>query len=118
MEGFSIYFPYRNLSILSPSELVELFGQGEEDWSSQTLYSCVNAEHGYTVDSQTIHDLISIMFQFTKEERKLFLQFITGSTRLPIGGFKNLKPKLTVVLKHAEDGLTSDQYLPTTLLLP
>ncbi|CAL9729324.1 ubiquitin fusion degradation protein 4 [Monosporozyma unispora] len=113
--GFSKVFPYSNLLILTPDELVELFGRVEEDWSTETLYSCIEANHGYTMDSMTIHNLISIMSEFTLQERRTFLQFITGSPKLPLGGFKALKPKLTVVLKQPEAGLTSDEYLASVM---
>ncbi|EDO16833.1 hypothetical protein Kpol_1056p34 [Vanderwaltozyma polyspora DSM 70294] len=114
-EGFSRVFPYRNMLILTPNELVTMFGEAEEDWSAETLYSCITAEHGYTMDSQTIHDLVHIISNFDNQDRRLFLQFITGSPKLPIGGFKSLKPKLTVVLKHAEDGSSPDEYLPSVM---
>jgi len=32
-------------------------------------------------------------------ERRKFLKFVTGSPRLPHGGFTSLEPRLTVVLK-------------------
>ncbi|KAK5773550.1 hypothetical protein RI543_005179 [Arxiozyma heterogenica] len=115
ISGFSKVFPYSNLIILTPEELVELFGRVEEDWSTETLYTCITANHGYTMDSATIHNLISIMSSFNLQERRAFLQFITGSPKLPLGGFKALKPKLTVVLKHAESGLTPDEYLPSVM---
>jgi E3 ubiquitin-protein ligase TRIP12 len=67
------------------------------------------------MDSSIIHDFISIISAFGKHERRLFLQFLTGSPKLPIGGFKSLNPKFTVVLKHAEDGLTADEYLPSVM---
>ena len=115
IRGFSKVFPYSNLLILTPEELVELFGRVEEDWSPETLYNCITANHGYTMDSAIIHNLISIMSNFDLQERRAFLQFITGSPKLPLGGFKALKPKLTVVLKHAESGLTPDEYLPSVM---
>jgi E3 ubiquitin-protein ligase TRIP12 len=31
------------------------------------------------------------------------VQFITGCPRLPVGGFKALEPRLTVVLKKPEN---------------
>lgn len=34
---------------------------------------------------------------------------------MPIGGFKALRPELTVVRKHAEDGLKDDDYLPSVM---
>ncbi|CCK68329.1 putative ubiquitin-protein ligase UFD4 KNAG_0A06740 [Huiozyma naganishii CBS 8797] len=115
IDGFSKVFPYSNVSILTPEELVDWFGGVEEDWSPQVLYGCIEANHGYTMDSDTIHQFISIMTELNARERRLFLQFLTGSPKLPLGGFKVLKPRLTVVLKHAEDGLTPDQYLPSVM---
>jgi len=44
-----------------------------------------------------------------------FLQFITGSPKLPIGGFRGLNPLLTVVRKPHEAPLTADDYLPSVM---
>lgn len=115
IEGFSTVFPYSSLLILTPEELVEMHGRVEEDWSSSTLYSSINADHGYSMGSESIHELISIMSSFERQDRRLFLQFLTGSPKLPIGGFKCLKPKLTVVMKHPEDGMAPDAYLPSVM---
>ncbi|KAL3234360.1 Ubiquitin fusion degradation protein 4 [Nakaseomyces bracarensis] len=115
IEGFSRVFPYRNLLLFQPGELCDLFGRVQEDWSPQTLYSYLIADHGYTMDSSPVKDLISIMTEFDEQEKRVFLQFLTGSPKLPLGGFKALKPKFTVVLKHAEDGLHPDDYLPSVM---
>lgn len=42
------------------------------------------------------------MTELTRDQRKMFLKFVTGSPRLPNGGFSSLDPKLTVVLKKPE----------------
>ncbi|AMD18914.1 HBR013Wp [Eremothecium sinecaudum] len=115
IDGFSKAFPYSSLLVFAPSELSDLFGSVEEDWSTETLFSFIMADHGYTMDSPTLHDLIVVMSSFSLEERRNFLQFLTGSPKLPMGGFKNLKPHLTVVLKQPEGDLTSDQYLPSVM---
>jgi len=41
------------------------------------------------------------------------VRFLTGSPKLPIGGFKSLQPKLTIVRKETE-GL-ADEYLPSVM---
>lgn len=115
IEGVSCVFPYSSLLLLTPEELVELHGRVDEDWSPQTLYASINADHGYSMASNTIHELVSIMSSFETSDRRLFLQFLTGSPKLPVGGFRSLKPKLTVVLKHPEDGLNPDAYLPSVM---
>lgn len=115
IKGFSEVFPYSSMLIFSPNELVELMGNANEDWSYETLISAIRADHGYTVESPSVQNLITLMTRFSKQERRLFLQFLTGSPRLPIGGFKNLKPVFTVVLKHSEGDLKSDDYLPSVM---
>jgi E3 ubiquitin-protein ligase TRIP12 len=47
------------------------------------------------------------------DERKEFLKFMTGSPRLPLGGFKSLDPKMTVVLRTS--GKSPDYYLPSVM---
>ena len=50
----------------------------------------------------TINQAIEIVLEFNEEQKKKFLFFVTGCDRLPIGGFKNLNPKLTVVMFKSE----------------
>lgn len=115
MDGFSKVFPINSLIIFSSRELVGLFGNAEEDWTMDTLTSSIAANHGYTKDSEAIKSLIDILMNFNIEEKREFLQFLTGAPKLPIGGFKALRPELTVVRKHAEDGLKDDDYLPSVM---
>lgn len=115
MEGFSSVFPIDALTVFQPYEIVELLGSADEDWSLQTLRGATKANHGYTKDSNAIEQLLNIMSTFSSEERRAFLQFITGSPKLPIGGFKALKPEFTVVRKMPEDNFSSDDYLPSVM---
>lgn len=114
-EGFSQVFPYAALNAFNPEELVVICGQGESDWSYETLVSTAKADHGYTLDSRIVKDLFEVMGQFTKLEQKSFLQFVTGSPNLPIGGFKSLNPPFTIVCRESEAPLTPDDYLPTVM---
>ncbi|KAL2755556.1 hypothetical protein ACRALDRAFT_1034293 [Sodiomyces alcalophilus JCM 7366] len=113
--GFSQVFPYSALSAFTPDELVSLFGQVEEDWSLETLMDSMKADHGFNMDSKSVKNLLQIMSGMTTQERRDFLQFITGSPKLPIGGFKSLTPMLTVVCKPSEAPYTSDDYLPSVM---
>lgn len=114
-EGFSTVFPYSALSTFVPEELVVMCGQGETDWSYETLCGTAKADHGYTMDSRVVKDLFEIMSEFKPEQRKAFLQFVTGSPNLPIGGFKALRPPFTIVCRESEPPLTPDEYLPTVM---
>ncbi|KAI8576516.1 hypothetical protein K450DRAFT_256549 [Umbelopsis ramanniana AG] len=113
--GFDGVFPVNDLRLFSPDELASLFGKTVEDWSYTTLVDAIKADHGYNMESKSIKSLVEIMTEFTMEERREFLQFITGSPKLPIGGWKNLNPMFTIVRKPHEPPLTSDDYLPSVM---
>ncbi|EGO22225.1 hypothetical protein SERLADRAFT_357165 [Serpula lacrymans var. lacrymans S7.9] len=114
-EGFSKVFPISDLQTFSPDELVMLFGNSDEDWSIETLSESIKADHGFNVESRAIRDLIELMSEFDATTRRDYLQFITGSPKLPIGGFRGLNPPFTVVRKPHEAPLTADHYLPSVM---
>lgn len=103
----------------SGSELETLIcGQNEHtDWSNlNTLQSSINTAHGYHQNSQVFLNFLKYITEIEPSNRSDFIQFITGSPRLPIGGFSGLKPRLTVVLKrpaHAHE--KADQILPSVM---
>ncbi|KAL6709920.1 Ubiquitin fusion degradation protein 4 [Coniothyrium glycines] len=113
--GFSEVFPYSALKAFTPDELVMLFGRTDEDWSLETLMDSIKADHGYNLDSKSVRNLLQTMSDYDAQERRDFLQFITGSPKLPIGGFKALTPMFTVVCKPSEPPYTSDDYLPSVM---
>ncbi|KAG0230372.1 Ubiquitin fusion degradation protein 4 [Mortierella sp. GBA43] len=113
--GFNCVFSIQDLRGFRPEELVNLFGSGEEDWSNETLVDVVKADHGFQSESRAFRNLLEVMSEFSKEERRQFLQFITGSPKLPIGGFKNLHPPFTVVCRPFEAPLKADDYLPSVM---
>lgn len=43
------------------------------------LTNSTKADHGFTMDSRPVRDFLSIMSEFTPDERREFLSFITGS---------------------------------------
>jgi E3 ubiquitin-protein ligase TRIP12 len=79
------------------------------------LVDSIKADHGYTADSKIIRFLVEMMSTFTSVERREFLMFVTGSPKLPIGGFKALSPPLTVVCKNVDSGRKPDDYLPSVM---
>ncbi|RAR05428.1 thyroid hormone receptor interactor 12 [Stemphylium lycopersici] len=114
-DGFTEVFPYSALKAFTPDELVMLFGRTDEDWTLETLMDSIKADHGYNLDSKSVRNLLATMSEFDAQERRDFLQFITGSPKLPIGGFKALTPMFTVVCKPSEPPFTSDDYLPSVM---
>ncbi|PHH54533.1 E3 ubiquitin-protein ligase TRIP12 [Ceratocystis fimbriata CBS 114723] len=113
--GFTTVFPYSALNAFTPDELVSLFGRVDEDWSLETLMDSIKADHGFNMDSRSIRNLLQLMSNLNVSERRDFLQFTTGSPKLPIGGFKALKPMFTVVCRPSEAPNTPDDYLPSVM---
>ncbi|KZT38098.1 hypothetical protein SISSUDRAFT_1062304 [Sistotremastrum suecicum HHB10207 ss-3] len=113
--GFSKVFPISDMQIFSVEELATLLGNSQEDWSLEVLNDVVKADHGFNMDSRPIHDLMEIMSEFDDVGRREYLQFITGSPKLPIGGFRGLNPPFTVVRKPHEAPLVADDYLPSVM---
>ncbi|KAJ5899399.1 hypothetical protein N7495_004143 [Penicillium taxi] len=113
--GFSQVFPYSALRAFTPNELAMLFGQAEEDWSIETLMDSIKADHGFNIDSKSVRNLLLTLSEFDKQQRRDFLQFVTGSPKLPIGGFKSLTPIFTVVCRPSEAPFTPDDYLPSVM---
>jgi len=50
------------------------------------LTETLKADHGFNVESKAIRDLIELFTEYDVQTRRSFLQFITGSPKLPIGG--------------------------------
>ncbi|KAM5474575.1 Ubiquitin fusion degradation protein 4 [Microsporum audouinii] len=113
--GFSQVFLYSSLKTFTPEELVMLFGQVDEDWSIETLMDSIKADHGFNMDSRSVRNLLATLSEFTLQQRREFLQFVTGSPKLPIGGFKGLTPMFTVVCRPSEPPYTPDDYLPSVM---
>ncbi|RFU28218.1 hypothetical protein B7463_g8120, partial [Scytalidium lignicola] len=81
-----------------PAELVAIFNEQElellisglpeidvDDWKSNTEY------HNYTGASPQIQWFWRAVRSFDKEERAKLLQFVTGTSKVPLNGFKELE---------------------------
>ena len=51
---------------------------------------------GYNDFSPTVRDLWAVLDEFTREERALFLKFVTSCSKPPLLGFAHLHPSFTV----------------------
>lgn len=115
-EGFESVFPLSNLKLFYPEELEHLFcGSGHSRWDLKSLTECCHADHGYTMESRAIQYLFQILCEYDIDEQRSFLQFVTGSPRLPVGGLRSLSPPLTIVRKTCENGDSPDIYLPSVM---
>lgn len=50
------------------------------------LLDSIKADHGFNMDSRSVRNLLQVMSELTPQQRRDFLQFVTGSPKLPIGG--------------------------------
>jgi len=81
-----------------PRDIIKLFDNRElellisglpnidiDDLKENTIYS------GYTATSNPVVMLWKILYEFDNSERAEFVQFCTGSSKVPIEGFKVLR---------------------------
>jgi E3 ubiquitin-protein ligase TRIP12 len=89
-DGFEAVFPLEHLRLFYPEELEAVFCGAplgaSSTWDARTLMECCRPDHGYTPDSRAIRFLFEILSSYERDEQRQFLQFVTGSPRLPVGG--------------------------------
>lgn len=115
-EGFEQVLPLTHLRLFYPEELETLFCGGTHvKWDVKMLLECCHADHGYNMESRAIKFLFEILSEYDEDEQRKFLQFVTGSPRLPVGGLKSLTPPLTIVQKKNDTGDSAEAYLPSVM---
>ncbi|KAG9400417.1 Ubiquitin-protein ligase [Aphanomyces cochlioides] len=116
--GFAAIVPLNILTMLSAADWSLLLADSTRHlWpgGAVEIKTYMVCDHGYTQDSQAISWLVDILVELTPEEQRLFVQFVTGSHRLPLGGLAKLDPPLTVVRKLTtqDESQTNDAVLPS-----
>mmetsp|Transcript_5126 Transcript_5126/g.18736 ORF Transcript_5126/g.18736 Transcript_5126/m.18736 type:complete len:1950 (-) Transcript_5126:161-6010(-) len=116
VDGFNQVFTISALHIFSPEEVDTLLCGMGETWKKEQLVETMKFDHGYTQSSPPVVHFLEIMCEFTPEEQRAFLRFVTGSPRLPPGGLASLAPPLTIVRKHPQtpSGAPSQTNVPPT----
>ncbi|XP_033165563.1 E3 ubiquitin-protein ligase TRIP12 isoform X5 [Drosophila mauritiana] len=119
-EGFDSVFPIQRLRMFYPEELECVFcGSGSDQqqsrWETKMLQESCRTDHGFHQESQAIQYLYEILASYNRDEQRAFLQFVTGSPRLPTGGFKALTPPLTIVRKTLDENQNPNDYLPSVM---
>ena len=114
-DGFAKVFAIERLAAFSPEELDVLLNGSRERWEVATIVEYLKFDHGYTRSSRAVQNLLEIVCEFDDATLATFLRFVTGSPRLPVGGLARLSPRLTIVQKRPEDGVSPDAYLPSVM---
>jgi E3 ubiquitin-protein ligase HUWE1 len=89
ISGFHDIVPAELISIFNEQEL-ELLISGlpdidVDDWKNNTEY------HNYSASSPQMQWFWRAVRSFDKEERAKLLQFVTGTSKVPLNGFKELE---------------------------
>ncbi|ETV70919.1 hypothetical protein H257_13671 [Aphanomyces astaci] len=118
--GFASIAPLHVLTMLSAADWsVLLADPSRQMWpgGADEIRAAMVCDHGYTMDSRAIGWLVDILAEFSPDDQRLFVRFVTGSHRLPMGGLARLDPALTVVRKLTVDDASSstanDAILPS-----
>nr|XP_023662050.1 E3 ubiquitin-protein ligase HACE1 isoform X1 [Paramormyrops kingsleyae] len=89
LQGFHTFIPPSLIQLFDEYELELLLSGMPEidvsDWSRNTEYTS-----GYDLEEPVIQWFWEVVRSLTQEERVLLLQFVTGSSRVPHGGFAYL----------------------------
>lgn len=88
LEGFYEIIPFKVISLFSYKEL-ELVISGLPDFNLEDLKKSTTY-YGYTEESPQIVWFWEFMATLDRTEKCNFLQFLTGSSKVPVDGFKNL----------------------------
>ena len=87
-EGFESIFSLAQLHVFYPDELEQLFCGSSDaaQWDMKQLAECCRPDHGYSHNSRAVKFLLQVLAEYTASQQRSFLQFVTGSPRLPVGG--------------------------------
>ncbi|EFC45358.1 predicted protein [Naegleria gruberi] len=89
LKAFYDIIPRKLIQIFNEQEL-ELLISGLPDIDIQDLKNNTIYGHGYTKDSVHIKWFWNVVESFGKDDKALLLQFVTGTSKVPLGGFSQL----------------------------
>uniref|UniRef100_A0A2M4ATB1 E3 ubiquitin-protein ligase n=1 Tax=Anopheles triannulatus TaxID=58253 RepID=A0A2M4ATB1_9DIPT len=119
--GFDWVFPMHRLRMFCRGVLGSVFcgscfgGWPVSRWGLFLLAVLFGAAAGFSLACPAFRFFFGILAAYNRDEQRLFLQFVTGSPRLPTGGFKSLTPPLTIVRKKMDGNQNPDEYLPSVM---
>ncbi|VDM05763.1 unnamed protein product [Schistocephalus solidus] len=89
LEGFNDLIPLETLQLFDSNELellmCDLQDISVQDWKANTLY-----KGEYNANHSVIINFWKTLYTFTNELRSRLLQFVTGTSRVPMNGFVEL----------------------------
>ncbi|KAL8860542.1 MAG: hypothetical protein Q9178_002894 [Gyalolechia marmorata] len=105
--GFFTCISPQSLTLLRPYDFKQLV-EGTQEVTVEDLRKIAQYDGSYTPTHETIQDFWTIVSDFSPEQIRLLLEFVTASDRLPVTGVDNL----TFAIQKNGEG---DDRLPTSL---
>ncbi|XP_063057582.1 ubiquitin-protein ligase E3A [Engraulis encrasicolus] len=115
--GFHMVTNESPLKYLFRADEIELLICGTRSLDFYALEQNAEYDGGFSKETQVVKDFWEVLHSFGEDQKKLFLQFTTGTNRAPVGGLGKLK---MIIAKNGSDS----ERLPTShtcfnaLLLP
>ncbi|KAF0718811.1 Aste57867_1468 [Aphanomyces stellatus] len=105
------------LEMFTPHELQDLwYPHDQDEWQSDRILAGLAVAGGYTKACPQMQWLVELMVSMDRKERRNFLQFVTGTVCLPLGGWRQLS--MTVQRVQNSDVLPSSNTCQRHLKLP
>ncbi|KAG0307017.1 hypothetical protein BGZ98_001257 [Dissophora globulifera] len=98
IEGFRSVIPLYWISMFSPQELHRVIAGEDVDFGVQDLRAHTEYQNGYFDHHPVIRNLWAVLEDFSSEEKRAFLKFVTSCSKPPLGGFKHLYPPFAIRL--------------------
>lgn len=116
VNGFNEIMDINTLNIFSGVEINRIICGDDFNLSHEALKKYVKIGNGFSPGSDQIRFFFEIILEMNYNEKIMFLNFITGSSRLPIGGLAAIYPPLTIARRVLDNPyMTDDDPLPTVL---
>jgi hypothetical protein len=113
--GFSAIVPWEFLRLFSHVEVARMIcGEGVAI-SREDLRKFVEVSHGYSAQSPQIEMFYELVAGMSDRDQAMLVKFVTGCDKLPIGGLRNLTPKLTIAQRASLTGQSPDETLPSVM---
>jgi E3 ubiquitin-protein ligase TRIP12 len=109
--GFSEVIDPLLLHMFSPYEIPQLLSGIEAVFTAEDLRQHAKIT-GFDERPDVIDNFFEVIKELTSYQQTLFIKFLTGSPKLPIGGFSRLKNRVEI-LKRGND--VDDESLPSAL---
>ena len=120
-KGFNSVLPLDSIrSFASKGGEIEMMVCGEmmdeTSWKDlNQLKKAIKPDHGFTTESRCYNDFLRFIVEMEPSFRPKFIQWLTGSKRLPKGGFSGLENQVSInrVADSSLNNLSPDQKCPS-----